>query len=932
MEFVLMRVEGYGPIPCDFLILGEKPDEQSARRGIPFTGKTGDELKRYFNGDDLPDLADVYRTTLYREYLGKDYEHTRDDLEHDEPELLSELASVQPSIIVAVGREAVRWCLGDVDLEETHGLPWHLPADSPGFPACSVSGSEVYVFPTYHPAAGFRSPEASALVAYDFGQLALFAQGELKPRRLYDDPIPNPCYTEIVSPGFLDAYRQFSEIALDTEGSPRRPWSAQFSHVEGFGFLLQSKNLTIINAFLEWVCTNRTRLIFHSALHDRPMLRALARLCKWTEGRILLELDTLPFGDTMVMSYLLQMEPQGLKGLATRLCNMQMMSYDEVLGDANLRQAVDHYLIPLYDVCNYEYELEQQEEFARINKTPLVDKLGKPKRNKDGSIRYRSTKVLPKLPKSPLFKAVERCLGARNARKLWSDQTEDIRDAGYRIQGEMPEASLSHVEFPTALRYSCRDTDATIRVNKELSARIKALGLESTYALELGTYPLIDRMATVGLKPDLKIFKALSQKLDFHIADLQVRLENTVGKEGFNANSGDQVADYLFHQLELPPIKMTGNGRESTNDKILEALEKEHGHEFPAISDIREYRETFKLKNTFVDRIPDFVRRYPFDGRIHATFRTTRVITGRLAASDPNILAQPEHGKFAKDFKAGWVAEDGHVLCNWDLSQIELRVLAHLSQDPVLLEAYRFECPHRKEWKPGKPHCKRNECVLRADLHARLAHMVFGKQPSEQDDSKHRLPAKTHNFGLAMGMTCYGLMVELRKNGVDVDEQGAQEWIDASNRLYAKVPIYKAEKIAEARRHGFVRCLSGRIRYIGGIRSWDERLRSEAERFAFSTPIQEGAQWLMKQAEASIWNEILMPRYRDGFYKGGPRGRWVEPLVQIHDAIKMEVADGLQGELNTQMQWAMTKAPTQISVPLAVEGKCGINFRDMKGF
>ena len=124
----------------------------------------------------------------------------------------------------------------------------------------------------------------------------------------------------------------------------------------------------------------------------------------------------------------------------------------------------------------------------------------------------------------------------------------------------------------------------------------------------------------------------------------------------------------------------------------------------------------------------------------------------------------------------------------------------------------------------------------------------------------------------------------------------------------------------------------GRIRYIGGIRSWDERLRSEAERFAFSTPIQGTAQKIMKEAEVVIWNDILMPYYQDGYFKGSSKGRWVEPLLQVHDAIKVEVAEDMADDLHTKMVQAMTKAPTQLSVPLGVEGEYGPNFRDMKGF
>lgn len=720
-------------------------------------------------------------------------------------------------------------------------------------------------------------------------------------------------------------------LALDTEGSPRRPWSLQFSGKPGEGYTILAKNVIGVAAFLEWAVKHRPTLLYHSALHDRPMLRALARLCGWGEDRILFEIDTLPFADTMVQSYLLQMTPQGLKPLATRFCGMQMQSYDEILGDANTRQAVDHYLIPLYDMCNFDYELEQQAEFEVINKTPLRNPLGKVKHNKDGTIRHRRTSVLPKVPKSRLFKAVERCLGSRRPRGLWEDQDEDIRGAGYRIAGDMPAATLSHVEFPTALHYASRDADATGRVEPELRKRIDALGLADTYELELGTYPLIDRMGNVGIKPHLPTFKALSEKLEYHLADLQVRLENETGIIDFNANSFLQVGKHLFETLQLPSIKVTAEGKPSTNDKILETLEKEHGHDHLVISDIREYRETYKLKSTFVDRLPDHVHRYPYDGRVHATFRTTRVITGRLSASDPNLLAQPEHGKFAKDFKAGWVAEDGHVLASWDMSQIELRVLAHLSQDPVLLEAYRFECSHRKQWEPGKTACDKNECVLKSDLHARLGHKMFGFMPSMQDKSKHRLPSKTVNFAIPMGMTSFGLVVELRRNGIEVDESGAQEWLDATNSLYKAVPKYKAEMITEAKRNGFVRCMGGRIRYIGGIRSWDDRLKSEAERFAFSTPIQAGAQTIMKTNEIAVW-KLICDYHRQGYYKHSKTGRYVEPLVQIHDALKIEAFEGVQHSLNEKMSIAMTQTYKGLSVPLGVEGEWGLNFRDMTGF
>lgn len=470
--------------------------------------------------------------------------------------------------------------------------------------------------------------------------------------------------------------------------------------------------------------------------------------------------------------------------------------------------------------------------------------------------------------------------------------------------GDMPEASLDDIDFGVAKHYACRDADGTRRLKPQLWERIKALGLEGVYRLELDTYHFIDRMMMIGVKPDLNHFADLSFKLQGEIEDIQYRLEKAIGREGFNANSGDQVREYLFGSLGLPSSKRTPGGDESTNDIILEGLEKEYGLRYPAISDIREYREVYKLKSTFVDRIPDFVDRWPFDGRVHATFRTTRVVTGRLAASDPNLLAQPEHGKWAKDFKRGWVCEPGHVLGAWDESQIELRVLAHLSRDPVLLAAYRDGL----------------------DLHAALAVRIFGGTETDHKKGTGRLAAKAINFGIPMGMQAQGLTLQLKKNGlVDIDEDDAQRWLDETAALYTGVVAYKQACIAEARRHGFIRCLSGRVRYIGGIRSWDKAVKAEAERFSFSTKIQEGAQMIMKKAEAAVWRDVIRPLQQ--------AGHWIEPLMQVHDAIKLEMDESLAPDVHAMMVWAMTKAVDgMICVPLAVEGEYGYNLADMKGF
>lgn len=1015
-----MRVDGVGPRPCEFAVVGEGPGFHEARCGSPFVGKTGQELDRYLNGIDLPTRDEVFLTNVFRTYEGKDYRYTQADLERDEPCLLKELSEVRPVTIITLGRYATRFFLGDTDMDACWGIPWvlwvcygcmgngrkvlgtsyqngrllgvdgvyeqegirlvdvslpnvvststsihahqgsstsrsgsHLSKqvvcktrtsgtsnegreqssssscpddvsewaplgagdnvslsgdrastlpdmrqsereDSCGCPSCGASLDVVTCYPIHHPAAALHNPEMSPYVVAGFQQLASYLRGDLQPRRLFDDPIKAPTYREISTEAELEealsGIPEGGTISIDTEGYPHRPWSLQFSFTPGQAYLLRAGGEPL-RRFVQIVCQDRRvfRLCYHSSLHELQMFRAMG----------VPELNDLPFDDTMVMSYLLQLTPQGLKPSCLRFCNMAMDSYSDIMGDVEDRLTRD-YLTWIYDVEQHDYELAQVAELLRLQTTPYIDAKGKVHGGR------RVTK-LPALPRSQLQKACGRVMQSKRPRKLWDDQVLDVHVAAYDRLRDCPDATLDYVPPSKAIHYGCRDADGTTRLLPEYSQRLDAMGLRAVYNLELSTYPFIDRMQHIGLKPDLQHFANLSRKLAGEISTLQGRLDVEVGREGLNANSGDQVAEYLFNTLGLDSMKQTSSGRGSTNDKILEALEHEHP-EYPVITTIRSFRETYKLKNTFVDRLSDFANRWPRDGRIHSTFRTTRVVSGRLAASDPNILAMPKHGKFAKEFRRGWVPECGHILGSWDLSQIELRIAAHLSQDPIMLATYRGE--------------RRNPDGSMIDLHAALAERIFGVKPNLQDDSKHRLPAKAINFGFWMGQTAKGLLVELLKNGMKVAEDDAQRWLDEAHSLYKGARPYMEERAAEARRNGYIRCMGGRIRYIGGIRSPHERTREEAERFAFSTPIQAGAQTVMKTNEARIWNDVIVPLQREGY--------WIEPIVQIHDDIVLEMQDDIVKTVAPMMVHCMTKSYEGLSVPIKTSSSAGYNWADMK--
>jgi len=871
-----MRIRGEGSVPSEIMFVGEGPGPEEDRVGRPFVGKAGKELNRFLDGDSLPLREDVFVDNLYRQYGGKKYVYTAEDLARDEPELIRNIKAVQPKIIVPLGRHSTRWFMGDVDMDDCQGIPWIVTPEK--------VGREVVVLPIVHPAAGFHNPEMSPYVVDGFFQLSRFLNGEVEARVMFDDPYPNPVYEEVTDATHLRvvlrAVCRGTRVHVDTEGTPGHPWSLQFSFQLGTGYLIRAAHRDLLRLFAAHIRGVGAIIVYHNSLHDLSINRALG---------IADLLADVQFDDTMVMAYLLQIVPQGLKPLGLRFANMRMRSYMDLLGGKQNQLALD-YAVGLFDIEQFDWEARCEDAFwTEIDKG-------------------RNIRVHPKVPKTPLHKAAERILRSKKPYKLWNDQIEDTRVAGYNRMGPMPEATLNHVPAGDAIEYGCRDADCTGRVRPELERRLDALELRPVYDLEIATYPLIDQMQKVGIRPDLPYFKKFSAELQDEIDIIQYRLEQWTGREDFNANSGDQVAEYLFDELGLEPLKMTESGRGSTNDKILGGLEHEHGNSFPVIGDIREYREVYKLKNTFVDRLPDFVRYWPYDDRIHSTFRTTRVITGRLSASDPNILALPKRGKFAKAFRRGFIADPGHIFGSWDLSQIELRILAHLSQDPLMLAIYRGE--------------KRNTDGSLIDLHAQLAERIFGVKPADQDKSKHRLPAKAINFGIPMGMTNIGLTIELRKNGVMVTEDDAQRWLDETFALYKAVPNYMDQMRAEARRNGYIRCLSGRIRYIGGIRSSNERVRAEAERFAFSTPIQEGAQFVMKTAGAYIWKNIIQRRQK--------MGQWIEPIVQIHDDMVLELqSEQLAREVHPEMVYAMTKVFQELSVPIETSGDLGPNWADM---
>ncbi|HKB80742.1 MAG TPA: uracil-DNA glycosylase family protein, partial [Thermoanaerobaculia bacterium] len=396
------RVNGEGPDDALIMGIGEYPGKDEARTGRPFSGKTGREIDRAFDGIRLPERHTIFWTNWIREWCGEDGEYTQADFDRDAPALEAEIRRVQPAIILAMGRHITRWLLGDVDLEECHGIAWKLPDGSPRRELFEAPET-VAVVSLYNPAAGFRNPEISATIAYDLAQLESILDGRIAPRGLYDDPVPTPDYHELAC--LDDVHRALAaggRIGTDTEGYPHATWSLQGSSAVGDGWIIRARQadlmaeaVALINAHPE-----RYHFIFHNALHDLSMFRVFG-----------IDTTRLSYDNTMIMAFVLQLEPQGLKPLCSHWYGMRMQHYDEIMGDASERLARD-WLTSCLENEEDAYTTRCFDEFVRLTTTPYTDAKGKVRPG-------RRLTVAPALPKTALHKALERCLRSPRPRGLW---------------------------------------------------------------------------------------------------------------------------------------------------------------------------------------------------------------------------------------------------------------------------------------------------------------------------------------------------------------------------------------------------------------------------------------------------------------------------------------------------------------------------------
>jgi DNA polymerase-1 len=444
--------------------------------------------------------------------------------------------------------------------------------------------------------------------------------------------------------------------------------------------------------------------------------------------------------------------------------------------------------------------------------------------------------------------------------------------------------TMDKVEVARVAHYAGEDADATWRIEAILAPRVRAEGLWDLYAdLERPLIGVLARMETAGIKVDVKRLQQLSGEFAEKLATIEEEIYREAGHR-FNIGSLPQLRHVLFDELKLPSSKKTPGGEQSTDSEVLEELAGKH--RLPRM--IIEHRQLAKLKSTYLDALASEAHA---DGRIHASFNQGVAATGRLSSSDPNLQNIPIRTESGSQIRQAFVAGfPGWSLLTADYSQIELRVLAHYTDDPALVRAFAAD----------------------QDIHTAVAARIFGVAEAAVDSQMRRV-AKTVNFGVIYGLSPFGLAGRL---GISREE--ATAFIEAYFREYAGVDAFITRTLEAALASGRVETILGRRRPINGIKNTTGRARNPAERYAINTVIQGSAADLIKRAMLVVEQRIRA------------RGLQARMLLQIHDELVFEAPDAEIAELATLVRQAMTTA-LELKVPIKVDLAGGPNWLDVQG-
>ncbi len=438
---------------------------------------------------------------------------------------------------------------------------------------------------------------------------------------------------------------------------------------------------------------------------------------------------------------------------------------------------------------------------------------------------------------------------------------------------------FAQVDLERAARYACEDADFTFRVHQQLWPRIQQLsGLQSIYQLEIESSESLYRMERNGVLIDAQVLAQQSHELGQRILELE-RQSHEMAGQPFNLGSPKQIGEIFFTKLELPVIKKTATGAPSTDEEVLEKL----AEDYPLPKLILEHRSLSKLKGTYTDKLAAMA--HPGDGRVHTHYAQAVAVTGRLSSNEPNLQNIPIRTPEGRRVREAFVASPGCLIASADYSQIELRIMAHIRQDPALMRAF-------------------HEGIV---VHRATAAEVFGLAATEVSADQRRY-AKVINFGLIYGMSAFGLAKAL-----DIDNTAARNYIERYFQRFEGVKRYMDETRAQAKERGYVETVFGRRLYLPEINSPNGPRRAGAERAAINAPMQGTAADLIKMSMNQVQKTLDAQQRR------------TRMIMQVHDELVFEVPEDEVDWLKQTIP-ALMAGVAQLRVPLLAELGLGPNW------
>lgn len=441
------------------------------------------------------------------------------------------------------------------------------------------------------------------------------------------------------------------------------------------------------------------------------------------------------------------------------------------------------------------------------------------------------------------------------------------------------EIGFDAVAVEKATEYAAEDSDITWRLYEKLSALLKGDDLKIFDKLELPLLEVLGDMELQGVALDKPHLQKLSQTIHQQLKKNEKKIYELAGEQ-FNINSPKQLSVILFEKLGLPVVKKTKSGY-STDVSVLEELSAEH--DLPEV--ILIYRQLGKLKSTYVDALQEEI--FSKTGRVHTSFNQSVAATGRLSSSNPNLQNIPIRTQMGREIRKAFIAKDKNMLLSADYSQIELRVLAHLSEDEALTDAF----------------------VNDEDIHTRTAIEIFGTT-AERLDAEARRMAKAVNFGIVYGLSAFGLSRQLK-----IYPKEAKKFIDQYFLLYKNVKIFMEETVEEARKSGYTLTLMNRKRYLPDLNSKNRQAREAAQRVAINSPVQGSAADLIKLAMINLDREINQRKLKSRM------------ILQVHDELVFECPPQEEEEMRALVKKEMEEV-MPLKVPLVVDIGWGSNWND----